>query len=59
MALEIPEIEEVDANPVRIADGRAIVADALIALAAADAQPGASTSSQPTSEAAVETIPAD
>lgn len=33
MAVELPEIEEVDINPVRIAGGRAIAADALIVLA--------------------------
>lgn len=30
MALELPEIVEVDANPIRIANNMAIVADALI-----------------------------
>jgi hypothetical protein len=30
IALELPEIAEVDINPVRLADGRAIAADALI-----------------------------
>ncbi len=32
MALELPEIAEVDANPIRVADGRAVVADALVML---------------------------
>lgn len=32
MALELPEISEVDANPIRVANGRALVADALVML---------------------------
>jgi acyl-CoA synthetase (NDP forming) len=36
MARELPEIAEVDANPVRIAHGRAVVADALVILASAE-----------------------
>jgi acetate---CoA ligase (ADP-forming) len=33
IALELPEIEEVDINPVRVDDGKAIAADALVVLA--------------------------
>ncbi|WP_187438232.1 acetate--CoA ligase family protein [Actinomadura decatromicini] len=33
LALEVPEIAEVDVNPVRVADGGAVAADALIVLA--------------------------
>ena len=32
MALELPEIEEVDANPIRIFNGRAVIADALVTI---------------------------
>lgn len=35
MALELPEIEEIDINPVRVASGRAVAADALVVLATA------------------------
>ncbi len=34
MALELPEIAEVDINPVRVANGRAVSADALVVLGA-------------------------
>ncbi|AZI37040.1 putative acyl-CoA synthetase [Caenibius tardaugens NBRC 16725] len=36
MALELPEISEVDVNPVRIANGRAVAADALVILEGAE-----------------------
>ncbi|OCC25022.1 hypothetical protein MB02_06195 [Croceicoccus estronivorus] len=32
MALELPEISEIDVNPIRIANGRAVAADALVIL---------------------------
>lgn len=35
-ALELPEIAEIDVNPVRVADGAALAADALIVVAGAD-----------------------
>ena len=35
MALELPEIAEVDINPVRVANGRAVSADALVVLSGA------------------------
>lgn len=33
IALELPEVEEIDINPIRIAHGRAVAADALVVLA--------------------------
>ena len=36
MALELPEISEVDVNPVRVANGRAVAADALVILEGAE-----------------------
>ncbi|MGV3479867.1 MAG: hypothetical protein ACO1O3_07945 [Sphingobium sp.] len=32
-ALELPEIAEIDVNPVRVANGAALAADALVVLA--------------------------
>lgn len=36
MALELPEISEIDVNPIRIANGRAVAADALVILEGAE-----------------------
>ncbi|MFI0369095.1 acetate--CoA ligase family protein [Actinomadura sp. 1N219] len=40
LALEVPEIGEIDVNPVRVADGSAVAADALIVLASDDGEEG-------------------